>query len=170
MDKINKKDLPKLARLSIENFLKDKETKYEESDEKKGVFVTLTKKGELRGCIGTLEAEEINKAVVEKAIAAAFYDNRFEPVTEEELKDIKIEVSLLSVPEKCEFEDIKKGDGVIITYGYNKATFLPQVWKELKTKEEFLSHLCMKAGLPSGFYKTGKLKFEKYNAEKIKEI
>ncbi|RLE45475.1 AmmeMemoRadiSam system protein A [Candidatus Woesearchaeota archaeon] len=169
MNEKEKKELPKLARKAIEGFLKGEKVSYEKSKEKKGVFITLTKKGELRGCIGTLEPEEIHKAVVEKAIGAAFYDPRFEPVTEDELKDIQIEVSLLTKPEKCEIKDIKKGDGVIIKYGYQTATFLPQVWEDLKTKEEFMGHLCMKAGLEKDFWKTGKLKVQKYKAEKIKE-
>lgn len=166
--KMQKKELPKLARRAIEAYLKGIKIKYEKSKEKKGVFVTLTKKGKLRGCIGNLEPEDVNKAVVERAIGAAFYDPRFKPVTLNELKDIEIEVSLLTKPEKCEIKDVKKGDGVIIKHEYQTATFLPQVWEELKTKEEFLEHLCLKAGLAKDFWKTGKLKVQKYKAEKIK--
>jgi AmmeMemoRadiSam system protein A len=121
-----------------------------------GVFVTLTKHGELRGCIGTiLPVSPLIEAVASNALAAAFGDPRFDPVEEAELGDLRIEISLLSVPVELVFSSL--GDlqeklaatrpGVILQRGARQATFLPQVWEQLPDVHEFLEALCRKAGL-----------------------
>ncbi|MFN3550751.1 MAG: AmmeMemoRadiSam system protein B [Endomicrobiia bacterium] len=153
----NQKILLSLARQAIKEYINsgkviDYKTKDPELLEKSAVFVTLTKKGQLRGCIGTTFPQEpLYKAVINMAIAAATEDPRFSPLSLDELKDIKIEISILS-PLKRVFshKDIKeKIHGVVIRSGFRSGLFLPQVWEQLPKKEQFLSELCWsKAGLP----------------------
>jgi AmmeMemoRadiSam system protein A len=129
---------------------------------KKGCFVTLTKGGELRGCIGHIFPEEpLARAVIHNARSAALHDTRFSPVTPEELGQIEVEVSVLSVPAPLEFAspaDLLNRlrphqDGVVLTVGGRRATFLPQVWEQLPTPETFLDHLAAKAGLRPGAWR-----------------
>ena len=124
--------------------------------EPRGCFVTLTKKGELRGCIGSIVPEEpLYKAVVSRARSATIEDRRFTPVKPDELAQIKVEVSVLSLPKQLYFESpedllkqLRPGvDGVVLRVGPYQATFLPQVWEQIPEKEKFLEHLCVKAGL-----------------------
>ena len=124
--------------------------------EHRATFVTLTKDGDLRGCIGTLEAHRpLGVDVVENALAAAFRDPRFPQVSTRELDAIQVEVSLLSAPSAIEFEDhddlvaqIVPGlDGLILGAEGRRGTFLPQVWESLPEPEQFLAHLKQKAGL-----------------------
>ncbi|OIO65821.1 AmmeMemoRadiSam system protein A [Candidatus Woesearchaeota archaeon CG_4_10_14_0_2_um_filter_57_5] len=130
-------------------------------DAKAAVFVTLTKQGELRGCIGHLEAHlPLQEAIVENALAAAFSDPRFEPLHASELEQVRIEVSVLTPPRELHYngaqellDSLSSDDGVIIQQGMRKATFLPQVWEQLPGKEAFLSHLCQKAGLRADAWK-----------------
>jgi len=118
-------------------------------------FVTLMKKGELRGCIGTLDAyRDLALDVSENAINAAFGDPRFGPVERKELNDLNLEVSFLTPkeifkgkPEEFKAYISKEKCGVIIEKGWNRATFLPDVWKMLPDVNEFLSELSFKAGL-----------------------
>lgn len=121
-----------------------------------GTFVTLKINGQLRGCIGNLEAAgTIYEGVKRNAICAALHDYRFSPVSPDELKKIHIDISILSQPQIMEYEDsddllrkLRPGvDGVIIQMGRASATFLPQVWEQLPQPEQFLGHLCTKAGL-----------------------
>lgn len=158
-------ELLTLARKSIENSLLGKKTEFiPKSDELKNlgaVFVTLRKKEHLRGCIGTTMARRaICEEVAEMACAAAFQDYRFPPVTKEELKEIKIEISVLSPLEKVKFADEVKPKihGVYLRQGNYAGLFLPQVWEETGwTKEEFLSNLAsQKAGLPANAWKDPK--------------
>lgn len=129
-----------------------------EAKSKSGTFVTLTINGELRGCIGVIEPiAEIANGVIENAKKAAFEDPRFPPLEENEMKNVRIEVSVLSTPRKIELKTeaellvfLKKNKlGLIIEKGLSKATFLPQVWDELSDPVDFLTHLCVKAGLSS---------------------
>ena len=122
-----------------------------------GCFVTLHKHGQLRGCIGSIEpVSPLVECVESNAKNAAFRDPRFSPLSREELADIEIEVSVLSVPQRLDFtdgEDLKRQlqplvHGVILSRGFNRSTFLPQVWKQLPDKEQFLGHLCQKGGMP----------------------
>lgn len=124
-------------------------------------FVTLTQGGELRGCIGSLNAHRpLGKDVEDNARGAAFRDPRFAPVTPQEWPGLRVEVSLLSTPEFLEFRDeaevlarLRPGiDGVIFFNGCQKATFLPQVWEQLPKPGNFLAALKRKAGLPVDFW------------------
>ena len=146
--------------------------------EHRGVFVSLHKKGNLKGCIGIIEpVKPLFEGVIENAKHAAFHDTRFNPLSFEELRDTKIEVSILTCPEKVEYKDgsdlIRKIrpdiDGVIIKKDYHSATFLPQVWKQLGSPESFLRQLCMKAGLPPDEWKTGNLIVSTYQVQFFEE-
>ncbi|HID97359.1 MAG TPA: AmmeMemoRadiSam system protein A [Thermodesulfobacteriaceae bacterium] len=156
--------LVKLARSAIEDAFRQKSHGYqmpeclkdEVLNARRGTFVTIKKNGRLRGCIGNISGDySVIEGVRRNAMNAAFRDYRFSPLTEEELKDIQIEVSILTAPEQLSYngpgELIKKlrpgKDGVIIRKGEAGATFLPQVWEQLPEPEDFLSRLCMKAGL-----------------------
>jgi len=179
--------LVRLARKTIENALglsgEDGELPGNPLDqeamrEKRGVFVTLTRHGQLRGCIGFLEAREtVVDAVRHNAINAAFSDPRFPPLSDFEVADLDIEVSILTEPAALEYDDsfdllekLKSGiDGVIIRSGLHSATFLPQVWEQLPEKEEFLSHLCLKAGLPANAWEKGTLEVLTYRVEYFEE-
>jgi len=101
--------------------------------------------------------------VQSNAINAATDDPRFSKVTIDELDDLHVEVSLLTIPKPSSLEEIKKGDGVVIKSGFKSATFLPQVWEQLPDKDEFFSQLCLKAGLEKDAYK-GDIEFERYEA------
>jgi len=146
-------------------------------DEPGATFVTLTRCGELRGCIGTLIAERALREDVEaNARAAAFRDPRFAPVTAREFAEIAVEVSLLSTLEPLSFESeaqlltlLRPGlDGVLLEYGRQRGTFLPQVWDQLPEPQAFLDHLKQKAGLPADFW-TRDLKVSRYTVSKWRE-
>ena len=124
-------------------------------------FVTLKQAGELRGCIGSLEPRRpLGVDVRENALAAAFGDPRFPPLTAREFDATSIEVSLLSgderVDARSEIELIAKlrpgVNGVIVQHGANRATFLPQVWATIADPRAFLAALKRKAGLPEAFW------------------
>jgi AmmeMemoRadiSam system protein A len=140
-------------------------------------FVTLTQNQQLRGCIGTLEAHRsLLDDVKANAHAAAFHDRRFLPLTLAELDYTEIEVSLLSAMQamQCSGEpdalaQLQPGiDGVVLEFGHYRSTFLPQVWEQLPNAAEFMSHLKLKAGLPSDFWEEG-LKLSRYTVTKWKE-
>jgi len=140
-------------------------------------FVTLTIGGNLRGCMGHVEAvQPLYLDIMENAAAAAFDDPRFSPLSEEEYKKTEIEVSVLSKPEPLSFsspEDLLKKlrpgiDGVILRRGRRGATYLPQVWENLPDKEQFLSSLCEKAGLPTDDWKKSGLEVETYEVEALR--
>ena len=147
-------------------------------NQRRGTFVTLTIDGNLRGCIGHIVPKgSIIEGVRENAINAAFYDPRFRPLSKKEFDKIKIEVSILTNPEPLEYKDaedllakLRPGiDGVIIKKGYHQATFLPQVWEQLPDKEEFLAHLCLKAGLDPDTWKREKLEVLTYQVQAFEE-
>ncbi len=140
-------------------------------------FVTLTQKGQLRGCIGSLEARRpLATDITENAIAAAFNDPRFPPLRRTELEQTRIEVSLLDTPEPIDFSDETEAlgqlcpgvDGLILNCGQHRATFLPQVWESLPTPRLFLEHLKLKAGLPGDFWSPA-LRLSRYSVQKWKE-
>ena len=121
-------------------------------------FVTLTLDGQLRGCIGSLNAHRSLEADVrENAVAAALRDPRFPPLSPQEFERTRVEVSLLSKPEFMEFADeadalakLEPGrDGVILFNGCQRATFLPQVWEQFPNRADFMEALKHKAGLPA---------------------
>lgn len=145
--------------------------------EKGAVFVTINKNHHLRGCIGSIIAHRrLLDDLIENAKAAALKDPRFNPLQEEELKDIEIEISLLTPPKELQYKDIsdlkqkiKKGrDGVIISYNGYQATYLPSVWEQLDSFESFFTTLCQKAGLPSNCLELHPTIYT-YEAIKIKE-
>jgi len=142
--------------------------------EKRGVFVTLKKGGELRGCIGYIQSvEPLVYAVRDMAIQSATGDPRFSPVRYDELKNIRIEISVLTIPERIKDakEVVLKRDGVIIKKGYRQGVFLPQVADETGwSKEEFLNNLCQyKAGLPSDAWKEKDTEIYTFQAEVFAE-
>jgi AmmeMemoRadiSam system protein B/AmmeMemoRadiSam system protein A len=143
-----------------------------------GTFVTLKSKGQLRGCIGSLSATEpLVENVKKNAVNAAFHDPRFAPLTADELADVQVEVSVLSQPQPLPYRDPydllqklrPRVDGVIIRRGHASATFLPQVWQQLPHAEDFLGHLCMKAGLAADEWKTGRLEVQVYQVQYFEE-
>ena len=140
-------------------------------------FVTLTKDGQLRGCIGSLEAARpLATDVAENALGAAFRDPRFPRLAAEEWPRCRIEVSLLSAPKRIEFADeadllaqLEPGvDGVILEADGCRATFLPQVWESLPDKRAFLGELVKKAGLPADT-RLGRCRVSRYRVEKFHE-
>jgi AmmeMemoRadiSam system protein B/AmmeMemoRadiSam system protein A len=125
---------------------------------RRGAFVTLTRRGQLRGCIGLFSSREpLYKVVGEMAVEASGHDYRFTPVAPDELKDVTIEISVLSDPARIsDWRKIRLGtDGVIVRRGFQSGVFLPQVATETKWDlETFLGELCsQKAGLPWDSYK-----------------
>ena len=146
--------------------------------EQRGTFVTLKIKNQLRGCMGCLTpSETIIEGVRRNAINAAFNDPRFPALTALELEQAEIEVSILTEPRELEYADgselLKKLrpdiDGVIISKGMARATFLPQVWQQLPGTEEFLTHLCRKAGLSSDEWEKGTMNVSIYQVQYFHE-
>ena len=140
-------------------------------------FVTLTQQGQLRGCIGTLEARRsLLTDVKANAVAAALSDPRFLPLTVTELEHTEIEVSLLSPMQAMHFgseadalAQLQPGiDGVVFEFERYRSTFLPQVWEQLPTATEFIAHLKHKAGLPPNFWAKG-VRLHRYGVRKWKE-
>lgn len=141
-------------------------------------FVTLTIHGELRGCIGALEAyQPLVMDASEHARAAALEDYRFMPVTGDELADIEIEISRLTQPQPLEYGEprdlithLHPGiDGVIIRDGGRRATFLPQVWEKLPEPALFMDYLCEKMGAPHQLWQYKKLQVSLYRVEEFHE-
>lgn len=140
-------------------------------------FVTLTQHGELRGCIGSLEAwRPLADDVAKNALAAAFRDPRFKPLTVEELAVTRVEVSLLTPPAPMSFTSEadalgqlrREIDGVILTAGQRRSTFLPQVWEQLPDPAHFMAHLKQKAGLAASYWGPD-IRLERYGVKKWKE-
>ena len=140
--------------------------------------MTVTIDGNLRGCIGhIIPRETLIEGIRENALNAAFRDPRFPPLTQEEFDQIELEISVLTLPQELMYTDAKDllnklrpgVDGVIIKKGYREATFLPQVWDQLPDKKEFLTHLCLKAGLPPHSWKTEKLVVSTYQVQAFEE-
>jgi len=140
-------------------------------------FVTLTQQGALRGCIGSLEAHRpLAEDVAANARAAAFRDPRFAPLVADELARTRVEVSLLTPAQPLSCRDEADAlaqlrphiDGVILSAGRQRATFLPQVWEQLPDPADFLAQLKRKAGLPADFW-SADLRLERYTVEKWRE-
>ncbi len=168
--------LLKLARESIKQEF-NREIKLEILKEKqfrqaRGVFVTLTENSELRGCIGLpYPSKALKDAVIEAAKSAGFSDPRFSPLTEQELGKVKIEISILTMPQETSVKDIKVGeDGLICSYLGFSGLLLPQVAVEYKwSKLQFLENLCRKANLPNSAWQDKKFKLWKFQAEIFSE-
>ena len=142
-------------------------------------FVTLTMNGNLRGCIGTLEAyQPLAEDVREHAVAAALEDPRFPPVTENELSNIQLEISRLTTPTLLEYSSSEEllrklrphVDGVLLTDGRRRATFLPQVWEKIPDPVEFLDALCSKMGARHNLWRDTKLQVYVYQVEEFHEL
>ena len=142
-------------------------------------FITLTVRGQLRGCIGGLEARQsLAEDVRQHAVAAALEDPRFPPVTQDELNGIQIEVSRLTRPHPLEYKDAEdllsklrpQVDGVILRDGmYHRGTFLPQVWEKIPDAAEFLNNLCYKMGVSKNLWRNKHLDVLIYQVEEFHE-
>jgi AmmeMemoRadiSam system protein B/AmmeMemoRadiSam system protein A len=146
--------------------------------ESKGCFVTLTKRGDLRGCIGYIVAQgPLYKAVIENARNAAIRDPRFPPVGLREMDQVEIEISVLTAPQPLAFsspeELLRKlkphQDGVVLQIGGRGATYLPQVWEQLPDRTEFLNHLAEKAGCEPDAWRQPGATVYIYHVESFKE-
>jgi len=176
--------LVKLARKTIETYLREgkKPSAPKVSvklREPRGVFVTLTKGGELRGCIGhPLPTTPLVDAVIDSAISSATRDPRFPQVTPEELPELEVEVSVLSKPEPIKVKSPREypksinigRDGLIVEWSGYAGLLLPQVPVEWGWRvEEFLSHACMKAGLMPDHWLREGVRISKFSAQVFKE-
>ena len=162
--------LEKGRALSVDEYIDENGVQVMLPDYQGAAFVTLKKDDQLRGCIGSLAAcRPLKEDVAENAFAAAFRDPRFNAVTETEVDDIELSISVLTPPEMIVFTSeqdliakLRPGvDGLIMTEGGNRGTFLPSVWENYPQAESFLSHLKMKAGLPADYW-SGTIKVERY--------
>jgi AmmeMemoRadiSam system protein A len=144
----------------------------------RGAFVTLREKGDLRGCIGTLEAHRpLAEDVVMNAVSAAVEDTRFSPVTPDEIKDIEVSISVLDAPRPLErlapdalVERLgKTHPGVILSFHGRRSTFLPEVWDELPDAPGFLTHLCRKQGAPAECWRDPAIRVEIYGSQHVAE-
>ena len=136
------------------------------------VFVTLTRGGQLRGCVGTVApAMTLMDALRYGAFSAAFRDARFQSLRKEELAEIKIEVSVLSPLKPQAAGELKPGvHGVVVVKGGKSGLFLPQVWEQIPAKEDFLGELCeQKAGLPRGCWKDPETQLYSFTVDSFKE-
>lgn len=172
------KKLLELARQAIEEQFFGKkpeildELKEKQFKQARGVFVTLHKNKELRGCIGfPMPIMAITEAVMKAAKASAFSDYRFKKLKQEELQDIKIELSILTIPQDCKPNEITIGkDGLICEYLGYSGLLLPQVATEYKMNRiEFLEVLCNKAGLPNDTWQNKNFKLKKFQCQIFKE-
>lgn len=140
-------------------------------------FITLMHDGRLRGCIGTLRAHRaLVEDVTANAVAAAFRDPRFRPLTAVEFEATEVEISVLSPLEPLAFADERDAlarlrigvDGVVFHYGHHNSTFLPQMWEDFGEPAEFIAHLKYKAGLPPDFWDP-EVRLSRYTVAKWRE-
>lgn len=169
-----------IARAAISNALQLPMTADENAPwlaEQAACFVTLSQRGQLRGCIGSLEAHRSLLADVKSnAVSAALHDPRFMPLSADELGRTDIAISLLTPPQTMQFRDeadalsqMRPGvDGIVFEYGHHRSTFLPQVWEQLPDPHQFMAHLKRKAGLPADFWDAG-VKLSRYSVSKYEE-
>lgn len=141
--------------------------------EKRGIFVTLKKRGELRGCIGSLAAEEPLWLGVERAtVEAALHDPRFPAVEPHELDEVDLSISVLTPADEIEYDDpeelfdllVPHVDGVILECEGRRSTFLPQVWAQLPAPKEFLARLALKQGASRNAWRAPDAKVYRYRA------
>ena len=141
-------------------------------------FVTLKLEGRLRGCIGNLEPSgELLGTLAQNGRHAAFNDHRFSPLSIEEFERMQIDISILSEPVQLDYADgddllsrLRPGiDGVILEKGRARATFLPQVWQQLPEPEQFMEHLCRKAGLSPTAWRDRDIRIYLYRVQSFKE-
>lgn len=170
----DQRELLRIAREVIESHLRREDTRPIRSllpnlRHAVGAFVSLHRQGHLRGCIGHLYSDKpLFETVKEVAIAAATQDFRFRPVALEEMREVDIEISVLSpFREVNNLEEIKVGKhGLLIGQGSRRGLLLPQVATEYGwSREEFLSHTCLKAGLSPEAWKDPEVKIELFTAQ-----
>jgi AmmeMemoRadiSam system protein A len=133
-----------------------------------GAFVSLHRHGDLRGCIGTFQADHaVAQTVREMAVAAATRDPRFAPISPDELPDLEIEISVLGAPRPARAEEVTVGrHGLLVSRDWQRGVLLPQVATDHRwTAEEFLAHTCKKAGLPEGAWRDPGTRIEVFEAE-----
>lgn len=178
--------LLELAEAAVELYVKEQMVFEPEVDrfaefprlrESRGAFVTLKKQGQLRGCTGSLVGRApLYLTVRDNAIKAAAEDPRFKPVTEEELAEITLSISVLDVPRPLEVaspqeypEKLTHQDGVILVNGRYSATYLPQVWEQIPDTVEFLSQLCLKGGVRPDCWQDPDTQLYTYRAQEFGE-
>ncbi|MBN2554006.1 MAG: AmmeMemoRadiSam system protein A [Spirochaetales bacterium] len=167
-----KQILLKTAREAISARLEKRRPRYPEPTEilkkKCGAFVTLHEHGSLRGCIGfVIPSKPLIETVAETAQSSAFNDPRFPPLTEGELKDIEIEISVLSPLRRIEsVGEIEVGvHGIMLRSGFRSGLLLPQVATEYGwDRDTFLTHTCYKAGLPGDCWRAADTEIEVFSA------
>jgi AmmeMemoRadiSam system protein B/AmmeMemoRadiSam system protein A len=174
----------KLAKTTLELYVKEEKVfepdperfaKFPKLSEHRGTFVTLKKNGQLRGCIGNIIGRQpLYVSVRDNAINAAVRDSRFTPVTEDELPEINLSISVLDVPGLLQvantdeyLEKLTHQDGVIIICGNRSSTYLPQVWEQLPDTVEFLSRLCLKGGSPPNCWRDQDTQIYTYHAQEF---
>lgn len=138
-------------------------------------FVTLSKNGALRGCIGSLIAHRtLYDDIVSNTLMSALRDSRFAPLEEDEFSELSLEVSLLSTPKELKYGSYEElvgmiepfKDGLILEHASYYGTFLPQVWQQLPKIEDFLEHLSFKAGANPSIYRE-KPKILRYSVDAV---
>jgi AmmeMemoRadiSam system protein A len=141
--------------------------------QKAGAFVTLKKHGHLRGCIGLIEGiKPLYETIIEMAIAASTQDPRFSPVTEDEIADLEIEISVMTPLRRIENpEDVQVGThGILMRRGFRSGLLLPQVATEQGwDRTTFLQHTCLKAGLPTNAWSDPKTEIYVFSAQVFHE-
>lgn len=175
--KQEKIELLSLARRAIETLLRERRVELVEPQSPElrrsgGAFVSLHREGHLRGCIGRiLSSDPLYRTVQEMAVAAASQDFRFHPLNIDELPDLEIEISALSVPEAIRPEEVEIGKhGLIVSRGLSKGLLLPQVATQYGwDAETFLNHTAEKAGLGPRDWKDPKSRIEAFTAEVFSE-
>jgi AmmeMemoRadiSam system protein A len=182
LTKANQQCLLELARSSIQHGLQtgqpikiNLDDYPDELATPSATFVTLEIDGQLRGCIGMLEAvRPLAEDIADNAFCAAFRDPRFPALTVAELGSLDIHLSILTPAEPVSFSSeqdliaqLQRGiDGLILEEGHRRGTFLPSVWEALPEPEQFLRHLKQKAGLPSDYW-SNSIRIYRYQAEII---
>jgi len=172
-------NLIQLARKTLEGYFQKQEFKPDENtiqkyNKKQSSFVTLTINNQLRGCIGSLTpTQPLYKDIMQNTLNAAFHDPRFPPLTKQELKQVKIEISILTQPTKIEFNTpeqllnkINNKMGILLKKNFYSSTFLPQVWEHFPNKIQFLEALSQKAGLNKDIWQTADIFFYFVKIEK----
>ena len=137
-------------------------------DQRRAAFVTLTRRDQLRGCIGTLATDRpLKSSIAELAVSSATEDPRFPRVKDDEIDDLRIELSVLSPPVDATPDDVEVGKhGLIVERGFRRGLLLPQVATEHNfTREQFLNATCMKAGLPAGAWTEPGTRLQTFTAE-----
>jgi AmmeMemoRadiSam system protein A len=145
---------------------------------RRGVFVTLKKQGRLRGCIGRIEpGAPLHLAIRDCAVGSASRDERFDPVTPDELGELRVSISILGYPTRIRVERPEQYlevlepeiDGVVILHQGRRSVFLPEVWKQIPDPTEFLTRLCRKQGAPDDAWRAPSIRLYRFSAQVFAE-